>query len=65
MTVALSAQAEALGGRFFGELAGRVREVLEGFSGPELEVLERFLGQLPTAIAPDLPPRAGPAGPPR
>lgn len=60
VTVHLSVEAEALGGRFFGELAGRVRAVLDGFDGEELAVLERFLAQLPTAIAPDLPPRSDP-----
>lgn len=63
VTVALSSQAEALGGRFFGELAGRVREVLDRFDGEELDVLERFLAQLPSAIAPDLPPRTNPTDP--
>ena len=60
VTVELSGQAQAMGGRFFGELAGRVREVLDGFDGDDLAVLERFLTQLPTAIAPDLPPRPDP-----
>ena len=64
VTVRLSASAEAMGGRFFGELAGRVRDVLDGFDGAELEVLERFLAALPHAIAPELEER-GPAPPAR
>lgn len=54
VTVALSDEAAALAGRYFGELAGRVLAVLERFDGDELEVLERFLTALPGAVAPEL-----------
>ncbi|MCC5948944.1 MAG: MarR family transcriptional regulator [Nitriliruptoraceae bacterium] len=54
VAVTLSDDARALGGQFFGEMAGRVLAELQAFDDEELAAIERFLAVLSPAVAPDL-----------
>jgi len=48
----LTARADDVVERFFGELAGRALQVMDGFDDAELAVIERFLERLPAVLDP-------------